>query len=209
MYGTVLFDIDTQNDFLLPVGALSVPGAAKLIPTFARIYELAQRRGIPVISTVDAHTERDPEFAVWPPHCVAGTLGQAKVPGTLLADAVTVPNVANHPPLDHSPQSDAAQIIVEKQTVDMFQTVTLRDVLASRPALRYAVFGVVTEICVLYAVRGLLASGKAVDVITDAIASLDSQGKGQAALDEMAAQGARLITVADLAASFDANLKHA
>ena len=209
MYGTVLFDIDTQNDFLLPVGALSVPGAAKLIPTFARIYELAQQRSIPVIATVDAHTERDPEFAVWPPHCVARTLGQAKVFGTLLADAVTVPNVANHPPLDHSPQSDAAQIIVEKQTVDMFQTVTLRDVLASRPALRYAVFGVVTEICVLYAVRGLLASGKAVDVITDAIASLDSQGKGQVALDEMAAQGARLITVADLAASFDANLKHA
>jgi nicotinamidase/pyrazinamidase len=198
--GTVFFDIDTQNDFLLPVGALYVRGAEKLIPTFGRIYELAQQRKIPVISTADAHTDRDPEFAVWPPHCVAGTLGQSKIPGTLLAGAVRVPNCA---PNCAAPLllPDAPQIIVEKQTVDMFQTVTLRHVLAARPAARYVVFGVVTEICVWYAVRGLREMGQAVDVVTDAIASLDANGKGRTALEEMAALGARFITFADLAAA--------
>ncbi len=200
MSGTVLFDVDTQNDFLLPVGALYVPGAEKLIPTFQRIYELARQRGIPVISTADAHSDRDPEFAVWPPHCVAGTLGQAKIPGTLLAGAATVANRAGSPAFP-----DAPQIIVEKQTVDMFQTVTLRHVLAARPAARlverYVVFGVVTEICVWHAVRGLREMGQAVDVVSDAIASLDPKGQGRTALDEMAARGARFITVADLAAT--------
>jgi nicotinamidase/pyrazinamidase len=197
---TVLFDVDTQNDFLLPVGALSVPGAAKLIPTFERIFELARQRQIPVISTADAHSDRDPEFAIWPPHCVAGTLGQAKVSATLLPGAVTVSNCAATPAFH-----DAPQIIVEKQTVDMFQTVALRDVLAARQAERYVVFGVVTEICVWHAVRGLREMGQAVDVVTDAIASLDSSmddhGKGRAALREMAALGARFITFADLAAA--------
>jgi nicotinamidase/pyrazinamidase len=195
---TVLCDVDTQNDFLLPAGALYVPGAEKLIPTFGRIVELAQQHAIPVISTADAHTDRDPEFLVWPPHCVAGTLGQAKIPGTLLAGAVTVAN--REGPLPDS-LDDAPQIIVEKQTVDMFQTATLRPVLALRPARRYAVFGVVTEICVWHLVRGLRASGLAVDIITDAIASLDPDGKGRASLDEMAALGARLITCAEFAAS--------
>jgi nicotinamidase/pyrazinamidase len=198
-YGTVLFDIDTQNDFLLPVGGLSVPGAAKLIPSFERIYQLAHRHNIPVVATADAHTERDPEFSTWPPHCVAGTLGQAKVPGTLMAGALTIPNRAR-PTL-----SDAQQLIVEKQTVDVFQPVTMADVLAARPAKRYVVFGVVTEICVWYAVLGLLERGKAVEVITDAIASLDPAGKGRAALDEMAARGARRVTLADL----EASLQHA
>jgi nicotinamidase/pyrazinamidase len=196
-YGTVFFDVDTQNDFLLPVGALYVPRAEKLIPTFERIYEVARQREIPVISTADAHTDRDPEFAVWPPHCVAGTLGQAKIAGTLLPGAVTVANRPDFPPTAFQ---DAPQIIVEKQTVDMFQTVTLRDVLAARPAERYVVFGVVTEICVWHAVRGLRQAGQAVDVLTDAIASLDAYGKGCVALDEMAAWGARFITFADLAA---------
>jgi nicotinamidase/pyrazinamidase len=190
-YGTVLVDIDTQNDFLLPVGALYVPGAEKLIPTLERIYALARQDSIPVIATADAHTDRDPEFAAWPPHCVAGTLGQAKVPGTLLAGAVTVSNRRG------VAVPDAPQIIVEKQTVDMFQTATLRDVLAERPAQRYVVFGVVTEICVWHAVRGLRECGQVVDVLTDAVASLDAPGKGRASLDAMAALGARLITVAE------------
>jgi len=193
--GTVLFDVDTQNDFLLPVGALYVPGAEKLIRTFERIYELARQRSIPVIATADAHTERDPEFAAWPPHCVAGTLGQAKIPGTLLAGGATVRNRTN------APFPDAPQIVVEKQTVDMFQTATLRQVLTARPAERYVVFGVVTEICVWYAVRGLREMGQTVDVVIDAVASLDPHGKGRAALDEMAALGARFITAADLAAA--------
>jgi nicotinamidase/pyrazinamidase len=198
-HGTVLVDIDTQNDFLLPVGALYVPGAEKLIPTLERIYELARQHSLPVIATADAHTDRDPEFAAWPPHCVAGTLGQAKVPGTLLTGVVTIPNGRN------AVVPEAPQIIVEKQTVDAFQTLTMPDVLSTRPAERYVVFGVVTEICVWHAVRGLLERGQSVEVLSDAIASLDTQGKGRASIDAMTALGSRFITFADWSAS----LRHA
>jgi nicotinamidase/pyrazinamidase len=81
---TVFFDIDTQCDFLLPAGALSVPGAARILPAVAQLNRWAAANGTVVVSTMDAHTENDPEFQIWPGHCVAGTLGQRKHESTLL-----------------------------------------------------------------------------------------------------------------------------
>src|SRR5437764_15358630 len=86
---TVFFDVDTQNDFVLPAGALYVPGAEKIIPVVGRLNQCAADRGHRVISTVDAHTENDPEFRTWRPHCVLGTCGQQKPCGTISATGQT------------------------------------------------------------------------------------------------------------------------
>ena len=85
----VFFDIDSQLDFLYPAGALYVPGAEKIVPAIARLNRFAAERGIPVVSTTDAHTEDDPEFKVWPHHCVAGTWGQRKADATFLDKRVS------------------------------------------------------------------------------------------------------------------------
>lgn len=190
MHDTVLFDVDTQVDFMLPVGALYVPGAENLIPTFARLYEWARSRGFPVIASADAHAEQDPEFRDWPPHCVQGTLGQKKVAETLLPGAIEIPNRAGELPPGWQ---SAPQVIVEKQTLDVFHTATIEPVLAGRPARRYLVFGVVTEYCVRMAALGLLGRGRAVEVLTDATAFLKPED-GQKALEEIVAAGGRLST---------------
>jgi nicotinamidase/pyrazinamidase len=52
---TVFFDVDSQLDFLYPAGALYVPGAERIVPAIARLNRFAGERGIPVISTMDAH----------------------------------------------------------------------------------------------------------------------------------------------------------
>src|SRR5260370_2986065 len=70
---TVFFDIDTQIDFMYPAGALYVPGAEGIVPAIQQLNQYARAHGIPVISTMDAHTEDDPEFKLWPHHCVAET----------------------------------------------------------------------------------------------------------------------------------------
>src|SRR5436190_23050104 len=77
---TVFVDVDTQIDFVYPAGALYAPGAETIVPALVRLNRHAAASGIPVISTMDAHTENDPEFRHWPAHCVAGTIGQQKVP---------------------------------------------------------------------------------------------------------------------------------
>jgi len=57
---TVFFDVDTQIDFLYPAGALYVPGAEVIVNTVAGLNRYAGEHGIPVVSTMDAHSENDP-----------------------------------------------------------------------------------------------------------------------------------------------------
>jgi len=166
---TVFFDVDTQLDFLYPAGALYAPGAEKIVPALGRLTRFAVDNQIQIISTADAHSENDPEFKTWKPHCVVGTVGQQK--------AALV--------------SHASQILIEKQNVDCFTNPTLRPLLARLGADRYVVYGVVSEVCVRYALFGLLDTGARVEVVTDAIQSIDAD-KEREMLDAFQKRGGYL-----------------
>ena len=183
---TVFFDIDTQLDFVSPAGALYAHGAERVLPAVARLNQHAAAHGIALISTMDAHAENDAEFARWPPHCVSGTLGQRKPPATLVEPRVIVSDCDGLPDI-----AGAAQIVVGKQSVDVFETRTIGPLLERLQADRFVVYGVVTEVCVRHAVRGLLRFAKPVTIVTDAIQSLDP-ADGERALEEMRAAGATL-----------------
>jgi nicotinamidase/pyrazinamidase len=183
---TVFYDIDSQFDFLFPAGALYVPGAERILPAIARLNRYAASHGIPVVSTTDAHAEDDPEFRLWPRHCVAGTLGQRKPEATLLPRRVAIPNRECALAID-----GAEQIVVEKQTVDVFAAPNFSRLIERLRADRHVVYGVVTEICVLSAVRGLLKTGQPVCVVADAIQGLNA-GDSRRALAEIQAAGAEI-----------------
>ena len=185
---TVFFDIDTQIDFLYPAGALHVPGAELILPAISRLNQSAPL----VVSTMCAHEENDPEFAQWPPHCVAGTTGQLKPQSTLRARRVVVPNR----PTDLAIEG-AEQIIVEKQQLDLFTNPNLRRLLELLAADEYVVYGVVTEYCVSHAALGLLETGKPVTLVTDAIRSLNEDAAAST-FQAFAAGGGRLATISKL-----------
>lgn len=192
---TVYFDVDTQIDFMFPAGALYVPGAEKILGAIARLNRHAAEEDAVVISTMDAHTESDPEFRAWPHHCVAGTLGQQKPAATLLEKRTVVPNSPG--PID---TSGVRQILLEKQTLDGFTNVNLPALLAALEAERYVVYGVVTEICVKFAVEGLLKTGKRVELVTDAMRSLND-ADAASMLKDFAARGCILTSVDAVAAT--------
>lgn len=171
---TVFFDIDTQLDFMVPAGALYVPGAERILPVVAEL----NRKAPLVISTMCAHAEDDPEFEIYGHHCVAGTLGQRKPASTLLNDP-------------------ARQILFPKTQLDVFSVPDLIPLLERLQADRYVVYGVVTEICVRCASFGLLRTGKRVELVTDAIQSLDAAGASRT-LTEFTAAGGRLTTSANV-----------
>jgi len=189
---TVFFDIDSQLDFLYPSGALYVPGAERIVPAIARLNRYAAANGIPVVSTTDAHAENDPEFKVWPHHCVAGTLGQHKAESTLLERRVVIPNRDCALPIE-----GAQQIIVEKQNVDVFTAPNLSRVIERLNADRYVLYGVVTEICVLFAARGLLKTGKPVTIVTDAVETLKAEDSSRA-LDEIRSLGGSIARLSEV-----------
>jgi nicotinamidase/pyrazinamidase len=181
---TLFFDIDTQIDFLFPSGALYAPGAERIVPTIAKLNHYAAYHGIPVISTMDAHSENDPEFRDWPPHCVVDTVGQQKPASTLLEKRVIVPN---EPAALHL--TGAHQILLEKQTFSCFSNINLKTLLDHYAAERYVVYGVVTEVCVKFAAFGLLETGKRVEIVTDAICALSDENGAKTLADFKAAGG--------------------
>lgn len=183
---TVFFDIDTQNDFMLPSGALYVPGAEAILPMIARLNRYAVHHGIIAVSTTDAHDENDPEFRQWPPHCVAGTIGQQKPAETLLERRAVIPTTPGVYEID-----GAQQIIVQKQALDLFTNPNLPALLER--ASRYVVYGVVTEYCVRCAVLGLLKTGKPVEMVTDVIRTLKDDD-GRRTIEEFTAAGGVLTT---------------
>jgi nicotinamidase/pyrazinamidase len=191
---TVFFDVDTQIDFLYPAGGLYVPGAEAIVGNVARLNRYAGANGIPLISDTDAHSENDAEFREWPPHCVVGTIGQMKPQTTLLARRSVVGSKA---PLVDWP-TGVEQMLLEKQTLDAFSNPQLPGFLDAIGAERFVVYGVVTEICVKCAVWGLMATGKRVELVTDAVRHLDNAASDQM-LRDFQGSGGILVTTASLA----------
>jgi nicotinamidase/pyrazinamidase len=183
---TVFFDIDTQIDFVFPAGALYAPGAANIVGTVADLNRYAATKGIPVISTMDAHSENDPEFRDWPAHCVVGTVGQQKPAATLLGMRIVIPNRDTAERVD-----TAAQILLEKVHLDCFTNPNLEWILEALNAERYVVYGVVTEVCVSFAAFGLLQRGQRVEIVTDAVRALSEQA-GSETLDRFRRDGGTL-----------------
>ena len=175
-------DIDTQVDFMLPHGALYVPQAEEIIPNLRRLMECARREGILVVSSADVHPPDDPSFEQWPPHCVAGTEGQERIPETQLEPSRVLPN---HPGL-HSPLPTPlpVQIILEKQDYDISSNPNFDPLLERLGERDFFLFGVATEYCVVAAGLALRRRGKKVRLITDAIRAITEEG-GRKAIEQM------------------------
>ncbi|MDQ2711226.1 MAG: cysteine hydrolase [Acidobacteriota bacterium] len=194
---TVFFDVDTQLDFISPAGALYVPGAEEIVGSLEDLTRFADKNRVQIISTVDAHTENDPEFQIWKPHCVAGTQGQQKLSETLLGAPLVVDSRPGSLEAVSSQVASARQIVVEKRQLDVFSNGNLHSLLELINAERYVVYGLVTEYCVRSAAFGLLERKARVELVVDAVKSLGADDE-RVTLERFQAQGGRLVTVGDV-----------
>jgi nicotinamidase/pyrazinamidase len=188
----IFWEVDVQRDFVLPGGNLYVPGAEKLLPNIRRLTDAARQGKVFLVSHGDFHAPGDPEFKAFPPHCVKGTPGSDLVPEAITKSVARVPNE----PEARLPEDlyKYQQILLEKQTLSIFESChadALVQKLGSHP--EFVVFGVVTEYCVSFAVKGLLDRGRRVAVVTDAIETLRKE-EGEKAVAEFVRLGARLTT---------------
>jgi nicotinamidase/pyrazinamidase len=188
----ILWEVDVQADFMLPGGMLYVPGAEKILPNIRKLTDAARRGEAFLVSHGCFHSEDDPEFKQFPPHCVKGTAGAEFVPKALTDNFVRVENTANARLPDDLFQYQ--QIILEKQTLDVFETRNADNLVKRLPTdAEFVVFGVVTEYCVSCAVKGLLQRKRRVAVVRDAIETLASD-IGDQTLNDLRNLGATLVT---------------
>jgi len=185
---TAFLDVDTQCDFIRPEGRLFVPGADRIVENLEKLVNFAVDRNIPIIASVDAHGEDDPEFDTFPPHCVKGTDGQCKIPETTVKQNRVVENrpqeVVKEP---------GEELVIEKSIYSLFDNVNAEGILERIGRRDYVVFGVALDYCVREAVLGLLKRGYGVWLVIDAVAAVTPEG-GEKALAQMREAGARFIT---------------
>jgi nicotinamidase/pyrazinamidase len=209
----VLVDVDIQNDFCLPDGALSVAGSPNDL--YRALVAHAVKEKLPILGSVDSHAYDAWEFASsaapapdgakpnFPDHCVKGTRGWLKVDGTLPPRFRFVPCV---PGLDAEAlaaelaRGAAQALYFEKEVYSLFVNPNAEGVLASLArrageALECVVFGVATDYCVKAAALGLRERGYDTALVTDGVRGITDAGTA-AALSEMTARGVRMISSA-------------
>jgi nicotinamidase/pyrazinamidase len=174
---TVLWDVDTQVDFMLPHGKLYVPGAEHTIPAMQRLVDAARASGIVHVASADDHELTDAEIAdepdfrnTYPPHCLRGTRGALKIPETEQEDPVPIT-------LELLPERylEGREFLILTKTFDVF-TNPNTDVLLDRlDPDEVVVFGVATDVCDDAAIRGFLARGRKVTFVEDAARGLDEE----------------------------------
>jgi nicotinamidase/pyrazinamidase len=207
MSGTILWDVDTQVDFIEPGGKLYFPGAEEARPAMAQLVEAARAADVVHVASCDQHELSDPEIALepdfdstWPPHCLLGTRGAEKIPETKQLDPLPLPLV----PLPHALLrrllEGRTELLIPKKQYDPFtnpNTETLLDMLDPDEIL---LFGVATDICDDAAVRALLRRGRRVAFVEDASRGVD-ESRVAACLASWREDGVRLATAGEAAAA--------
>jgi nicotinamidase/pyrazinamidase len=172
---TVLWDVDTQVDFMLPHGKLYVPGAEQTVPLMKRLVDAARAAGVVHVASADDHELTDveisdePDFSTtYPPHCLRGTRGARKIPETEQDDPVPLT-------LELLPERylEGREFLLLKKNFDVFTNPNTNRLLDRLAPDEVVVFGVATDVCDDAAIRGFLARGLRVRFVEDAARGLD------------------------------------
>jgi nicotinamidase/pyrazinamidase len=174
---TILWDVDTQFDFMLPDGKLYVPGAEETVPAMQRLVDAARAAGLVHVASADDHELTDAEISdepdfltTYPPHCLRGTRGARKIPATDQEDPV---------PLGLEPVPDryleGREFLLLKKNFDVFTNPNTERLLERLDPDEIVVFGVATDVCDDAAIRGFLARGRKVRFVEDAARGLDDE----------------------------------
>ena len=178
----ILWDVDTQVDFMLPDGKLYVPGAEETIPAMARLVAAARAAGVVHIASADDHELTDPEISAepdfqntYPPHCLRGTTGAEKIPETKQADPLPLSLLPFPPGLVPALVEGRGELLLLKKNFNVFTNPNTDPLLDALDPDEIVVFGVATDVCDDAAIRGFLQRGRRVRFVEDAARGLDEE----------------------------------
>jgi nicotinamidase/pyrazinamidase len=178
--GVLLWDVDTQVDFIRADGKLPVPDAESAVPAMERLVRWAEQEGVIHLATVDDHELTDPEIAdepdyaaTFPPHCMRGTPGAAKIPETAQRDPLPLSLTPYPPGRLPALVRDRRELLVLKKSFSAFSNPNLEPLLEALKPDEVILFGVATDVCNHAAVMGLLARQYDVAFVEDASRGLE------------------------------------
>jgi nicotinamidase/pyrazinamidase len=178
----ILWDVDTQVDFMLPQGKLYVPGAVETIPAMARLVDAAREAGVVHVASADDHELTDPEISdepdfrnTYPPHCLRGTRGAQKIQETEQVDPLPLSLVPYPPGLVPGLIAGRRELLLLKKNFNVFTNPNTDALLDALDPDEIVLFGVATDVCDDAAIRGFLQRGRKVVFVEDAARGLDEE----------------------------------
>jgi nicotinamidase/pyrazinamidase len=224
----VFWDVDTQFDFMTPpesggklyvkdAGDPTDPGATVIVPQLRQLSAYARDHGILRVATGDWHTldhreidVENPDFRnTFPPHCLAGEPGSEKIPETALRDPIVIPLRAD--PEDareavRRARAEQRDIFLHKEEFSCFAGNPATDaLLRALEAETLVVYGVALDVCVRYAVEGMLERGQQVYLVEDATWGLGLEPR-EVLLRGWSHRGVRRVTSAEVTAHYPPRL---
>lgn len=182
MTKVVLWDVDTQVDFMLPDGRLYVPEAEETIPAMRRLVDAAREAGVVHVASADDHELTDPEITddpdfrnTYPPHCMRGTRGARKIPETEQEDPLALALLPFPPGLIPELIGGRRELLLLKKNFNVFTNPNTDPLLDALDPEEIIVFGVATDVCDDAAIRGFLLRGRRVRFVEDAARGLDEE----------------------------------
>jgi nicotinamidase/pyrazinamidase len=178
----ILWDVDTQVDFMLPDGKLYVPGAEETALAMRRLVEAAGAAGVVHVASADDHELTDPEISdepdftnTYPPHCLRGTRGAQKIPETEQVDPLPLSHIPFPPGLMAGLVEGRREILILKKNFNVFSNPNTHALVNVLDPSEIIVFGVATDVCDDAAIRGFLERGRRVRFVEDAARGLDEE----------------------------------
>ena len=144
----------------------------RVIPNIKALLEQEIGQGSKVLFLCDRHTPDDPEFKIFPPHCLEGT-----------AEAEVIPELAQY----------QGEVIPKGHYSAFFDTLLDQKLSRLKPE-RLIVCGVCTDICVLHTVADARNRGYEVEVPVDCVAAFSDRAHHFALEHMEKALGAKLTT---------------
>jgi len=205
--GTILWDVDTQVDFIEPGGKLYFTGAEEARPAMALLVEAARTAGVVHVASCDQHELSDPEISeepdfdsTWPPHCLLGTRGAEKIPETKQLDPLPLPLVPVPSGILRRLLEGGREVLIPKKQYDPFTNPNAEAMLDTLDPEAILLFGVATDICDDAAVRALLRRGRRITFVEDASRGVD-ETRVAACTSAWSEAGVRFTTAEAAAAS--------
>jgi nicotinamidase/pyrazinamidase len=180
MAGRILWDVDTQADFMEPSGKLYVPGAKDVAPAMERLVDAARAARLVHVASADDHELNDPEISAtpdlqntFPPHCLRGTRGAEKILETKQRDPLPLALVPFPPGLVPGLIDGRREILLLKKNFDVFTNPNTAPLVTALDPDEIIVFGVATDVCDDAAILGFLQRGRRVRFVEDAARGID------------------------------------
>lgn len=182
MSDIIFFNVDTQKDFMSRYGALYVEDAELIKPQLKILTEYAAKHNIRVVNTADYHTDKSAEISgtpnfksTFPEHCMIATEGSEFIDETnpkKFDDNYYLVRYTDSQ-IEEERFNRVRNIIILKDAFDVFEGNHLSVIVLSllQPK-KVIVYGVATDICVNFAILGLLKRNYKVYAVIDAMKGL-------------------------------------